>query len=133
MRITQATSTTKKPQERHMSKTKLYQFFDVVAEAVTGPIIAVNRDAAAIRIFQEIVSDERTEPHKNPEDYELRLIGFQDTETGMLAPETPTRIYGGAEWARERARAASRASELPDAPAPALTGPSNGTGPVLER
>lgn len=103
-----------------MAKTRLYIVYDSVAETTYGPIIAQNRDAAAIRIVQEAFADERTELHKNPDDYELRLIGYQDTETGELAPETPTRIYGGAEWTRERAKAAatSAANGAADAAAP---------------
>lgn len=103
-----------------MAKTRLYIVYDRVAETTYGPIIAQNRDAAAIRIMQEAFSDERTELHKNPDDYELRLIGYMDTETGEVAPDQPARIYGGAEWARERAKAASASLERPSDTAPAL-------------
>ena len=62
---------------------------DNVAEMFNDPRVEVNA-ASAIRAFTLSVKES---PHKD--DYSLYLLGEMDTNTGMLTPCEPQRIYSG--------------------------------------
>lgn len=84
----------------------LYQIYDDRAQITHGPILGNTRDAAAIRIFNEILSRKDTEPGRYPADFTLLKIGYQDENTGQLAVENPEVIATGTDWleAQDRQR-----------------------------
>lgn len=67
-----------------MFKTRLYQMYDLTAEAVAGPIISEKKDGPAIRAFHTVLGDKRTSPGQYPEQFQLRFLGTQDEETGFI-------------------------------------------------
>lgn len=81
-------------------RVKLFQIYDKVAESVSGPIMAFNREGPAIREFQSVLEmGDKTNPGRYPDNYELRAIGFQETDTGQLEPfSVPETTYTGEEW-----------------------------------
>lgn len=91
-----------------MARIRLYQMYDKQAGIVSGPILAVNRDAAAIRAFNDVLAQKDSDPGRYPEDFELLLIGEQDQESGAIVAWNPSGhqevIATGAEWlaAQER-------------------------------
>lgn len=85
-----------------MAKLRLFQMHDTNAGVVSGPILAAENPAPFVREFKRILADPQTEPGKYPEDFELREIGSQDTETGELVPIIPTIVYSGKQWAFDR-------------------------------
>lgn len=90
-----------------MSKTGLYQVFDLVAEAAAGPILLMKKDGPAIRAFGDLLSTPDAgpgHPATHPEDYELRYLGEQNDQTGELFPSTPIPevITTGKAWAEAR-------------------------------
>lgn len=90
-----------------MSKTGLYQVFDLVAEAAAGPILLMKKDGPAVRAFGDLLSEPNGgagHPATHPEDYELRYLGEQNDQTGELYPATPRpeTITTGTAWAEAR-------------------------------
>lgn len=69
---------------------KLFQMYDTVAKGPIGPIFAIKSEAAAIRMFRDGLTDEKSNLATHPEDYELHQIGEQDPDTGeILQAECP--------------------------------------------
>lgn len=104
-------------------KQKLFQLFDRTAEMVSGPIMAFNREAPAIREFHAVLEmGDKSQPGRYPEQFELLMIGEQDTDTGALTSCTPEKVTDGQEWldSRERdkliAQARARHSEESEHP-----------------
>lgn len=81
-----------------MSKTRLYQMYDLTAEAAAGPIVAEKRDGPAIRAFTAVLADPKTLPGQYPEQFALLLLGEQDDQTSQIAAITPIPILTGAAW-----------------------------------
>lgn len=78
---------------------KLYQVYDRVAEAVTGPILSTRNDGAAIRHFFDGLATKGTTLNEHPEDYELKLMGTQDPDTGIIyGNEQPVTVTTGTVW-----------------------------------
>lgn len=85
--------------------TRLYQMFDTEANSVSGPIIAANRDAPAIRMFTQVLGDPKTLPGEYPHHFQLKLIGSQIEDTGEITPENPPQIIAtGAQWKEQQDR-----------------------------
>lgn len=78
-----------------MSKTRLYQMYDLTAQAAAGPIILERRDGPAIRSFTAVLADKTTTPGQYPDQFELRLLGEQNDETSMIDPCIPQAIITG--------------------------------------
>lgn len=81
-----------------MTHTRLYQLYDLTAQAVAGPIMSEKKDGPAIRAFTTVLEDKNTMPGRYPEQFELRLIGTQDEETSQINALTPQTIATGAAW-----------------------------------
>lgn len=79
-----------------MSKTRLYQMYDLTAEAAAGPIISEKRDGPAIRAFTAVLSDKRTLPGQYPEQFALLLLGEQDDQTSQIVAIVPVPVLTGA-------------------------------------
>lgn len=75
---------------------KIYAIYDTMAQAITGPLWTFGHDAAAIRTFNDLASDNRTEIAKHPADYNLILLGELVDETTIL-PHSET-ILEGSQW-----------------------------------
>lgn len=50
--------------------------YDRVAEAPTGPVISTPTVGVAVRMFQDVVRDERSAMAQHPADYDLMQIGY---------------------------------------------------------
>lgn len=90
-----------------MAKTNLYQAYDKVAQLTFGPIIAQKRDAAAVRIFTDALSNAKTDLAQHPGDYELLQLGEQDEETGQIEAIAPRVVATGAQWAAAQTEASA--------------------------
>ena len=78
-----------------MSRTGLYQIFDLVAEAAAGPIMLHKKDGPAVRLFKDLVEDKTTTVGQHPADYELRFLGLQDDSSGELTAQGPETVITG--------------------------------------
>lgn len=81
-----------------MTHTRLYQLYDLTAQAVAGPIMSEKKDGPAIRAFTTVLADKNTMPGRYPEQFELRLIGTQDEESSQINALMPQTIATGAAW-----------------------------------
>lgn len=85
--------------EAQMNTTRLYQIYDLKAEKAAGPIMSQGRDGPAIRSFLAILGQPDTLPGQYPQDFELRYLGTQDEETGVIAAALPPQVVAtGAGW-----------------------------------
>lgn len=86
-----------------MSKTNLYQIYDLKAEAAAGPILGAQRDGPAIRIFYQVLADAKTLPGQYPEDFELRKLGTQDEQTLFIDSILPAQtVATGRLWLEQQ-------------------------------
>lgn len=92
-----------------MSRQNLYVLYDLQSETTIGQIVMANRDAAAVRVFTEILSTKDTLPGQYPQHFELRKVGSFDTEMAAItAAETTTQtIYTGKKWLADQSKLAS--------------------------
>lgn len=61
--------------------TQLYIIRDTLAQAPSGPLVVLEHDAVAIRMFREILSDPNSMVARFAKDHELLCIGDFDRET----------------------------------------------------
>lgn len=78
--------------------TRLYQMYDLTAQATSGPIISEKRDGPAIRAFSAVLANKETLPGQYPDQFELRLVGIQDEETGQIDAGIPYTVATGRQW-----------------------------------
>lgn len=64
---------------------RMYVVYDSKAEVYTHPAFLPTK-AVAMRQFEEIVNDGKSEFARHPEDYSLFETGTFDDNAGMLAP-----------------------------------------------
>lgn len=81
-----------------MSKTRLYQMYDLTAEAAAGPIVSEKRDGPAIRAFTAVLADSKTLPGQYPEHFALMYLGDQEEQTQQITSVIPVPILTGAAW-----------------------------------
>lgn len=83
-------------------KTGLYQIIDFTAGMIVSPIIGFPRQEAAVRWFQQVASDERSDVCKYPEDHGLLYLGEQSIESGTIEPQlVPRCVYDGQIMAKD--------------------------------
>lgn len=90
-----------------MSKQNLYVLYDLQAETTIGQIMLANRDAAAVRLFSEVLANRENIVGQYPEHFELRKVGSFDTEDAMIVDATgsvPEIIYTGKKWLLDQKR-----------------------------
>lgn len=90
---------------------RLYQLFDKVADTVEGPVLTFGVDAPAVRMFHDLLMDERTGPGRHPGDYELLCVGSQDS-TGVIAPCGRIVVATGASFVEGKMREAAAQTKL---------------------
>lgn len=73
-----------------MRLVNLYQVFDVRARTTLGPIFAGQNEIPIARELTDHVNNPETMLGKNPEDFQLVLLGTQDLDTGRIVglPDT---------------------------------------------
>ena len=83
----------------------LYAFRDIVASQDLGPLLEEANDAVAIRLFHDVLLDDRSVCGKHPEDFVLVKVGSRDalvgTVHGFYEGETVV-VATGAAWAAAR-------------------------------
>lgn len=78
--------------------------YDRVAEAPTGPVISTPSVGVAVRMFGDVVRDERSAMHQHPGDYQLLQIGHLEGVT--LVPCEPVVLIEAREFVSVDAAAA---------------------------
>lgn len=76
----------------------LYQIYDRKSEQVIGMILREHRDAAAIRVFGDVLSNKDTAPGQHPEDFDLIYLGYQSPEGTIDAEEEVRTVITGTQW-----------------------------------
>lgn len=110
-----------------MSKTNLYQLYDLVNEQVIGPVITAPRDEGAIRIFKDILKNGSDPAFKEyPTDFSLIKLAVQDTTTGAIEAHLPCSVYSGTDYHAETQKAAA-INAARAAAAPAANNAANAT------
>lgn len=70
--------------------------WDRRAEASVGPIISTTAIGVAIRMFEDVVRDERSAISRHPSDYDLVQVGEFDTVTmELVSLSVPQHIIRG--------------------------------------
>lgn len=64
----------------------LYVVYDMVAKAISGPVVQMAGDAVAIRMFSDAVLGPNSVLAMHPDDYQLVKVGCINTSTGQLIP-----------------------------------------------
>lgn len=106
-----------------MTKTRLYQMYDLTAEAAAGPILSEKRDGPAIRMFYQVLGDPKTLPGQYPEQFELRCLGTQDEQTLFIDSILPAQtIATGRLWLEQQQLNRPYADELKAQFAPPVYG-----------
>lgn len=72
----------------------VYSIYDAGADVYLQPFFQP-ADAAAIRIFSKMCTDENSSLSIKPDDFTLYNIGVFDDETGSLEPREPTSLGNG--------------------------------------
>lgn len=68
-------------------KTKMFTVYDSKAQAYMMPFF-MNSRGEALRAWQDLCNDEKTQFGKHPEDFTLFEIGEYDQETGKITQTT---------------------------------------------
>lgn len=66
----------------------VYSIYDAVADTYTQPLFMHN-DNEAKRAFRNWCNNPELPMAAHPQDYTLIAIGFYDTSTGIIEPQTP--------------------------------------------
>lgn len=74
--------------------TKLYIIRDTLAGSPAGPLVVLEHDAVAIRMFREILSDKNSMVARFATDHELLCVGKFDRHTCNVLPEADQDIMG---------------------------------------
>lgn len=81
-------------------KFKIFSIFDSKAETFNTPIF-LPTDGQAIRIFDDMTNDGKSEVSKHPEDYTLFVLGEFDSDNGLVTPlNTPKSLGLAQEFVR---------------------------------
>lgn len=75
----------------------IYVVWDLIAQAMAGPIFTHRHDAPAVREFTEVLGNPQTTLGKNPSDYNLLRLG-EINENAQLTPGLVTTVLTGKEW-----------------------------------
>lgn len=65
--------------------TQLYIIRDTLAQSPAGPLVVLEHDAVAIRMFREILSDKNSMVARFASDHELLCLGSFDRNTCEIA------------------------------------------------
>lgn len=77
----------------------IYAVFDSVADTFAPPF-TLNNDAEALRGFAGVAANPDTAVHNHPQDFHLYRLGTYDVRTGVITPDTPTRMCSAHEILR---------------------------------
>lgn len=91
---------------------RLFQVFDKVSQLAVGPVIPFGADAAAVRMFYDLLGNKATDPGQHPRDYILLGVGDQDEGTGSISSCTPMVVATGIAWEEGQNRNAAELSLL---------------------
>lgn len=71
---------------------RVYSMYDRKARAY-GAMLCFTNDEVARRAVLSIVRGDQGEIRNFPGDFDLMLVGEQDSESGMLTPALPTLVF----------------------------------------
>lgn len=72
--------------------TRIYSMFDRKSRAY-GALLGFVNDEVARRAVLSIVRGDQGDVHLFPGDFDLFLVGEQDSETGMITPSLPALVF----------------------------------------
>lgn len=76
---------------------RVYCLYDRVAATWIGQLVVDRADAPVIRMFHDLLADDKTGPGQHPNDYELKYIG-QVADDGQLVSVDPQVVATGSAW-----------------------------------
>jgi len=76
-------------------KLNIYSIYDSKADQYNLPMFMA-RDGQAIRAFDDLCNDEKSDVHKHAEDYTLFNLGEFDDEIGLVTPLNTPKSLGKA-------------------------------------
>lgn len=74
----------------------LIAIVDTLANEIVGPIQLFPHQAPAIRMFGDVLADDRTAPAQHPDDHQLVMLGTVD-ESMTILPQREV-LLTGAQW-----------------------------------
>lgn len=87
---------------------QIFQMWDREANCVHGPIFTEYNEKLAIRGFQHVLANPKHIVGQYPDQFDLKLLGHLNEETGEITPELPPKtIATGAQWLVDQERAAA--------------------------
>lgn len=75
---------------------KLYTIRDTLAQAI-GPIVTHAADAAAVRMFGDVVADPQSQVNRHPKDFELVCLG-DVSDMGVIDSSGVRVVITGQAW-----------------------------------
>lgn len=69
-----------------MRLVNIYQIYDNRAASMFGPIMTGNNEVAIARELADHTNNKETILGRNPEDFTLVKLGYQDQDTGLIDP-----------------------------------------------
>lgn len=75
----------------------LFCVFDNKANEMMGGVQIQKHDALAIRTFTDAIKHPESRLVLHPDDYELRKLGYINTESGQIDPQTPEVVITAAQ------------------------------------
>lgn len=88
-----------------MAKQNLYTVYDLEAEQTMGAIMPYPRDAAAVRMFTNLLANKELITGQYPEQFTLQRLGELDTESAVIIACAPTLVLSGRMWLAEQRKA----------------------------
>lgn len=55
------------------------------------PIGNVRAEGEALRVFKDMLQDDKTPEGRHPDDHDIYVVGTFDDQSGTITPETPPR------------------------------------------
>lgn len=76
----------------------IYAVYDIIAKTIVGPLMMMNRDEPAIRIFTDALADKALTLGQHPADYELLKLAHINEDTPEIQPYETQTIITGKQW-----------------------------------
>jgi hypothetical protein len=77
---------------------RVYCLYDLVAATFLGHVLVDRADAPVIRMFHDLLKDDKTGPGQHPADYELRFLGNIADDGELVPAPAPQVVATGSAW-----------------------------------
>lgn len=72
---------------------------DIAADVYSNPFVALNRNTA-MRDFSHACRDENSQLFKNPEDFQLYVLGSFEDDTGVIVGVAPELVCNATQFSK---------------------------------